>query len=109
MADPASYAPIDGIARHPVQFYELGGDLVIAAVLLRMRGRLPQGGLCLLYLLLFGVLRFGLFFVRGDVPPVALGLTNGHWTAMAIVAVSLPLLLMVARKNQATRPLACSS
>lgn len=97
---PASYAPVDGIARHPVQFYEMGGDLVIAPVLLRMRGKLPQGGLFVLYLLLFGGLRFGLFFVRGDVPPVALGLTNGHWTALALVAVSLPLFVLLTRRNR---------
>ena len=97
---PASYAPIDGIARHPVQFYEMAGDLLIAAVLVRARGRLPQGGLFLLYLLLFSTLRFALFFVRGDVPTVALGLTNGHWTAVAIMAVALPLLLTAARGVQ---------
>lgn len=106
---PASYAPMDGIARHPVQFYEMGGDLVIAAVLLRMRGQLPRGGVFLLYLLLFGALRFGLFFVRGDVPSVALGLTNGHWTAVAIMAVALPFFLVTAKKTRATRQLACSS
>jgi phosphatidylglycerol:prolipoprotein diacylglycerol transferase len=40
---PASYAPIDGVARHPVQFYEMAGDLAIAAVLLQARGKLPRG------------------------------------------------------------------
>jgi phosphatidylglycerol:prolipoprotein diacylglycerol transferase len=102
---PASYAPIDGIARHPVQFYEMAGDLLIAAALLRMRGKLPQGGLFLFYLVLFGALRFGLFFVRGDVPAVALGLTNGHWTAIAIVAVALPWFVMLTGKNRTTRGL----
>ncbi|MBI4486453.1 MAG: prolipoprotein diacylglyceryl transferase [Acidobacteria bacterium] len=97
---PASYAPVDGIGRHPVQFYEMAGDLVIAAVLLRMRGRLPQGGLFLLYLILFSALRFALFFVRGDVPAVAFGLTNGHWTAIAILAVALPVFLRMTRKRR---------
>lgn len=87
---PASYAPNDGVARHPVQLYELIGDLAIAAVLLRLRKRVPEGALFLLYLVLFGVLRFLLFFVRGDVPVVAAGLKNGQWMALAILAVSLP-------------------
>lgn len=95
---PASYAPIDGMARHPVQFYEMAGDLLMAAVLLRFRGRLPKGALFLLYLLLFSTLRFGLFFVRGDVPAVALGLTNGHWTAIGIMLVALPLFLTVTER-----------
>ena len=70
----ASYAPVDGISRHPTQFYELAGDLAIAAILLRLRHRLPHGALFLTYLMMFSVLRFALFFVRGDVPTVALGL-----------------------------------
>jgi phosphatidylglycerol:prolipoprotein diacylglycerol transferase len=90
-ANPASYAPNDGIARHPVQFYELAGDLLIAAVLLNLRGHLPRGVLFLTYLVLFSALRFFLFFLRGDVPIVAFGLTNGHLTAVAIAAVSIPL------------------
>jgi phosphatidylglycerol---prolipoprotein diacylglyceryl transferase len=84
-----SYAPVDGISRHPTQFYELVGDLVIAAVLLRFRGRLPEGGLFVLYLMLFAILRFVLFFFRGDVPTLALGLTNGHWTALVVLACGI--------------------
>jgi len=35
--NPNSFAPIDGISRHPDQFYELLGDLMIAAVLIKLR------------------------------------------------------------------------
>ena len=80
----ASYAPNDGMARHPVQLYELIGDLAIAAVLLKLRPRLPAGALFPTYLVLFTAMRFVLFFFRGDVPVVALGLSNGHWTSMVI-------------------------
>ena len=103
---PSSYAPIDGVPRHPVQFYELGGDLIIAALLLKLRGRLPDGGLFLLYLVLFSVLRFFLFFVRGDVPIVTLGLANAQLTAVAILLVSLPLLLVVVRSKPHAEQLA---
>ena len=100
---PASYAPNDGIARHPVQFYELAGDLLIAGVLLRLRGALPPGMLFVLYLVLFSALRFGLFFFRGDVPVVALGLTNGHWTALVILALATPVLLLALARRMQTR------
>lgn len=103
---PASYAPNDGIPRHPVQLYELLGDLLIAAMLLKLRGRLPQGALFLTYLVLFSVLRFMLFFVRGDVPIVALGLKNGHWTALAILLVTLPILLVWMRRRAPAEQLA---
>ena len=97
--NPQSYAPADGVARHPVQFYELVGDLVIAFVLVRLRGKLPRGGLFLTYLVLFGTLRFFLFFVRGDVEPVGLGLKNAQWTALAILAVALPALVTVSVRS----------
>ena len=92
-SNPNSYAPIDGIARHPDQFYELAGDLIIAAILLKLRGRLPTGVLFTLYLVLFAILRFFVFFVRGNVPVVAAGLKNGQLTALALLAVVLPTLL----------------
>ncbi len=101
---PSSYAPNDGVPRHPVQLYELFGDLIIAGVLWKMRGRVREGSLFLLYLVLFGVLRFLLFFARGDVPIVALGLTNGHWTALAILVVALPLLLGAMAKRPRRMP-----
>lgn len=93
--NPNSYAPVDGLARHPVQFYELLGDLVIAGMLIKLRSRLPNGALFVLYLILFGAFRFILFFVRGDVSPVALGLKNAQWTALAILLVAIPTLLTI--------------
>lgn len=89
--NPNSYAPIDGIARHPVQFYELFGDLIIAGILLKLRGKLPDGALFVMYLILFSVLRFFLFFVRGNVDAVAFGLKNAQLTALAILAVAAPI------------------
>lgn len=100
--NPSSYAPTDGVARHPVPIYELLGDLVIAGILVKLRGKLPDGGLFLLYLILFSILRFFLFFVRGNVDPVALGLKNAQWTALAILAVALPLLTVISTRRGRT-------
>jgi phosphatidylglycerol:prolipoprotein diacylglycerol transferase len=97
---PSSYAPNDGVPRHPVQLYELLGDLAIAGILVNLRGRLPHGALFLTYLVLFSVLRFMLFFVRGDVPALALGLKNGQWTAVVILLVIVPILLVQLKKNR---------
>jgi hypothetical protein len=47
---------------------------VIATILLKLRGRLRDGALFLAYLVLFSVFRFFLFFERGNVTVVALGL-----------------------------------
>ena len=90
--NPNSFAPTDGVPRHPDQYYELLGDLVIAWVLLKLRPRLPEGATFYLYLTLFAVLRFALFFVRGNVPIVAFGLKNAQLTSVAILAVAIPAL-----------------
>jgi phosphatidylglycerol:prolipoprotein diacylglycerol transferase len=87
--NPNSYAPLDGVPRHPDQYYELAGDLIIAAILLRLRGKMRPGSLLLLYLIAFSVLRFFVFFLRGNVEPVGLGLKNGQWTALVILVASV--------------------
>ena len=88
------------MARHPAQFYELLGDLIIAGTLIKLRGKLPDGALFILFLILFSVLRFFLFFVRGDVHPVAMGLKNAQWTALAILLVAVPALLIVSVRSR---------
>ena len=98
--NPNSYAPTDGVPRHPDQYYELVGDLIIAAILLKFRGKLARGGLFLLYLILFSILRFFIFFVRGSVSPVALGLKNAQWTAHVILAVAVPILIVTMSRTE---------
>ena len=92
--NPNSFAPVDGVSRHPDQFYELLGDLIIAAVLLKIRHKLPEGATFFFYLVLFSLLRFFLFFVRGNVPEVLLGMKNGQWTALLILAIAVPALVL---------------
>jgi phosphatidylglycerol:prolipoprotein diacylglycerol transferase len=66
--DPASLAPLD-LAIHPVQVYEACGNLAIAFILWRHLLKKPQGPAgqtFWLYVLLYGVLRFGMEILRGD-------------------------------------------
>ena len=99
--NPDSYAPNDGIPRHPDQYYELVGDLLIAWILLKSRPRLPAGATFYLYLVLFSVLRFLVFFVRGNVPIVALGLKNAQLTALVILVVAAPILVSTLARSKA--------
>jgi prolipoprotein diacylglyceryltransferase len=94
---------MDGMPRHPDQYYELLGDLLIAGVLINLRGKLPDGGLFLAYLIFFSILRFFIFFVRGSVEPVMFGLKNAQLTAMAILMVAVPLLISTLSSNQRSR------
>ncbi len=100
--NPNSYAPTDGVPRHPDQYYEMLGDLLIAALLLRLRGKAPDGVLFLSYLVLFSSLRFFVFFVRGNVPMVAFGMKNAQLTALGILATALPLLIWRSVKMHST-------
>ncbi len=75
----------------------------IAAVLWRLRKRLHDGALFFAYIVMFAMLRFLLFFARGDVPVVAWGLKNGHLTALAILFVALPWFITVARRPPSRR------
>jgi len=63
------------------------------ALLLRLRGKLRPGSLLFVYLITFSVLRFFVFFFRGNVAPIGLGLKNAQWTALAILVVSVAALL----------------
>jgi len=98
--NPNSYAPTDGVPRHPDQYYELLGDLLIAGILIKLRGKLRDGGLFLTYLVLFSTLRFFIFFVRGSVDPVAFGLKNAQLTALAILVVAIPMLMNTLKQNR---------
>src|SRR5882762_3612431 len=66
--DPASLAPLD-IDLHPVQVYEAIGNLLIAFILwmrLVKKPDAPRGQVFWLYVLFYGLLRFGMEMLRGD-------------------------------------------
>jgi len=65
---PESYAPL-GIAVHPTQPYEIIYNLLVFAVLLKLKGRFkPDGSLFLIYLSLYSLWRFGIDFIREGMP-----------------------------------------
>jgi phosphatidylglycerol:prolipoprotein diacylglycerol transferase len=66
-----------GAVRHPVQLYEAGLDLLLFALLWRLRGRLPrQDDLFRVYLIGYAAIRFPLEFLRYQpTPREAFGLT----------------------------------
>ncbi len=99
------YTPRDTIAPqywnmplYPTQIYFLLWNLVVFAVVWRLRRRLkPQGSLLLLYLSLYCAGDFGLRFLRID-PPLFLGLREGQIISLAILVVALPVLVIRIRR-----------
>jgi len=75
-----------GAARHPVQFYEIAGLLVILATAVALRKRtLPDGALALGIVLAYGLLRLVVDGLRADEATLLAGLrvTQLGWTSVA--------------------------
>lgn len=81
-----------GTRVHPTPLYESAAYLLIFLLLFR-RARVgcPPGANFWAYLLLAGVARFTLEFVRVN-PPLAFGLSQAQWISVALVAVAAVLL-----------------
>ena len=46
-----------------------------------------------------------LFFVRGDVPRLAFGLTDAQWTALTLLAIALTLLVSLILNTRLRAPI----
>ena len=101
---PDAYAPI-GVPTHPSPVYEIIWDLLVFAVLWRLRGRLkPDGSLFLLYLSLYAFGRFFIEFTRAMTPNQidVFGLLHApHFIALIVLVVCIPLLIYRIRKARA--------
>jgi phosphatidylglycerol:prolipoprotein diacylglycerol transferase len=85
---------------HPTPIYELIGALIIAAILWR-RGRRQPGELTGEYLLLSGIARFLVEFIRIN-PRIFLHLTNAQLASVGSMAAGLALMVW-ARRHAAAR------
>jgi len=99
-AHPESACGIKGIPLHPTQIYFLLWNLVVFAVIWRMRKRIkPPGALFLLYLWLYAAGDFGLRFFRvNDI--WLLGLYQGQVISLLILLAALPLFIIKMRRSQ---------
>jgi len=89
-----------GELRHPVQLYSAGVSALIFAFLWIKRKSLPQeGDLFRLYLVLFGISRFGLEFLR-DGKPVWMGLSAMQLFCLELVASAIIWQVVRARRLQ---------
>lgn len=95
-------APV-GIALHPVQFYEVVVLGIAFALMLSMRGRRWRGLRLPVFLVVYGVGRGLLEFVRGDSGARAMAgpLTISQWLVFAGAGGALVMLAWAARRRRA--------
>jgi len=87
--NPMARAPQLGVAYQPAFFYEQLWDLLVFAILWRMRGRLTKDGqLFALYLGLYAIGKFAITFVRLD-PVYFWGLQQSHFVALGLLALAI--------------------
>lgn len=87
-AHPDAETPDPAFAYQNGGLYEVLLALAIFAVVWPLRHRLRRpGDLAWLVLGLFAAGRFFEFFLRGDSPQLALGLSNAQWTSIVLLAV----------------------
>ena len=91
--DSLSYQVHRSLASHPVILYEMIWNMIVLAVVWKMRGRIqPDGMLFALYLSLYAFGRFFISFLREDKIWIA-GLQEAHLIAIVVILVAVPLLV----------------
>lgn len=94
---PNSLAPL-GIATHPATVYEIIWNLIVFAVLLKLRGQLkPDGSLFLIYLSLYSLWRLSTDFLRAGTP-FLFGLHQAQVIAIIVLAIAIPWLAYRTRR-----------
>lgn len=84
---------------YPVQLFESAGNLLMCAVLLLLlRKRKYAGTVGGVYLILYGVMRFLIEFMRGDHTDSILNLTPSQFIAVALAIPGGVIVYLVARK-----------
>ncbi len=88
---PDSFAPL-GVVTHPATVYEIIWNLIVFAVLLKLKGRFkPDGSLFLIYLSLYSLWRLSTDFLRVGTP-FLFGLHQAQVISIIVLAIAIPIL-----------------
>ncbi|MFQ6675517.1 MAG: prolipoprotein diacylglyceryl transferase [Fidelibacterota bacterium] len=87
---PPTYVPV-----HPTQLYEIGLGLILFGVLWRLRTRVkPDGMLFFLYLILAGLERFFIEFIRTN-PKYLFGLSGAQIISLAMILAGAAFIMKI--------------
>jgi phosphatidylglycerol---prolipoprotein diacylglyceryl transferase len=101
--NPQTFGPLN-IPVQPASLYELLISLGLFLLLWNLRKRIhPEGMLALLYIVLYSVSQFFIFFVRDNVVVLG-GLKQAQVTSLVVIALTLPVIAYLLRKERLARP-----
>ena len=87
------------VAYQPAAVYEALGTIVIGLILWQLlRRRVPDGVMAITYVALYALSQLGIFFLRGSEPAIFLGLRQAQWTAIGMLVLGVPLLVLAWRR-----------
>jgi phosphatidylglycerol---prolipoprotein diacylglyceryl transferase len=101
MSYPDGTVPTD-VPVHPTPIYETLAMGFVAYALWRLRDRFRPGILFTLYLILAGLERFLIEFIRRN-EDIALGLTQAQFFSVAMIAAGVVWIILVARRGSLLR------
>lgn len=87
--------PWSDAPRYPTQLFESAATLLFAILFSawifsrRVWERPAHGRVALTYVLVYAAWRFGIEYLRGDNPPLTLGLNFPQWVSVGVIAASL--------------------
>jgi phosphatidylglycerol---prolipoprotein diacylglyceryl transferase len=88
----------------PASLYELLISLSLFLLLWNLRKRIhPEGMLAMLYVVLYSVSQFFIFFLRDNIVILG-GLKQAQVTSLVVIALSLPVIAYLLRKERLARP-----
>lgn len=97
-SNPHALAPSLFVPYQPAAVYEGLTTLAILAILLLIRRRgVPAGVLAITYVALYSVSQILIPFLRTTEPVIGLGLRQLQWTAIGVLVLGVPLLILARR------------
>jgi phosphatidylglycerol---prolipoprotein diacylglyceryl transferase len=101
--NPNTFGPLN-VPVQPASLYELLISLALFLLLWNLRTRIhPEGMLAMIYIVLYSVSQFFIFFVRDNIVILG-GLKQAQVTSLVVIALSLPVIAYLLRKERLSRP-----
>jgi phosphatidylglycerol---prolipoprotein diacylglyceryl transferase len=100
---PNTFGPLN-VPVQPASLYELLISLALFLILWNLRTRIhPEGMLAMIYIVLYSVTQFFIFFLRDNILVLG-GLKQAQVTSLIVIALTLPVIAYLLRKDRLARP-----